>query len=390
MKYHESPPLQKAQGRGHPAIIKCFLFKLFKSKNSSIRIDVLQKRKEHLENLSKATLQLARELVDDVEMSRIPPEALLLKAMRLARMVDDETAQQWLRFELNGYPNTQEARAWMRRFGRQTDGVMGGEYWVPLAGISGTIAAMQTQIQTLNVPDINFAPSSANPHELVAGLGGLIANTVTQPAREVLSRLQGLTISVSALSSIRSRVLAAIHEFAVSHYHRLAFEGLAESIFEKHRTAVDRLLASEAPDVLEKLPAIYDRLSANDAEAISQAMNSVRRMIKSVADRLYPPSSEPVVQGGQTYGVGSDKVLNRLKLFLDDRCKSGSRRDRLNRAIRDIHERASAGTHVDVTPSEARALFLAAYLTLGEIIELQGSPTQPEPPSLGNQSDASG
>lgn len=328
-----------------------------------------------METRSQATLDLARDLVDDVELSRLPPENLLLKALRLARLAEDRDAQIWLEYELNGYTNTAEARPWMQRFGRFTDEGTAMGYWIPLAGVSGTIATMQIQIQNLKVPDIHFAPSSSNPNEFVAGLG--IAASFTKPAESVLARLQVLTTAVMNLSSIRSRVMTAIHNFAVSRYHRLAFENLAESIFEKHRTAVDELLTSQAPDVREKVPAIYDRLSAGDPEAVSQAMNSVRRMIKSVADHVYPPSDVAVLENGQTYEVGTDKVLNRLKLFLVKRCGSTSRKERLTRSIRDIHERASAGSHADISPSEARALFLAAYLTLGEILESVGVVAQP-------------
>jgi hypothetical protein len=257
----------------------------------------------------------------------------------------------------------------MRRFGRFTDETNNLGYWVPLAGVAGTMAAMQTQIQTLTVPNVHFAPSSANPHEYVAGWGGATADKIAQPANAVLGRLQSLTNGVATLSSIRSRVLAAVHEFAVRQYHALAFENLSESIFESHRAVIDRVLAEAAPEVLEKLPAVMDRIAAGDAEAVSQAMNSVRRMIKALADRVYPAVTEPVVVDGQKYEAGSDKVLNRLKLFLLSNCSSESRRDRLNRSIRDINERASAGAHADVTHSEARALMLAAHLTLGEIVE---------------------
>ena len=67
--------------------------------------------------------------------------------------------------------------------------------------------------------------------------------------------------------------------------------------------------------MLEKLPAIADRLAVVTPRR-SATMNSVRRMIKALADRIYPSSSEPVVVDGHKYDVGSDKVLNRLKLSL--------------------------------------------------------------------------
>jgi hypothetical protein len=334
-----------------------------------------------MDSRSEATLNIARELVDDIELTRLGPESILLKAMRLARLCEDVKTLEWLQFELNGYPDTPASRKWMRRFGRFTDEGKNIGYWVPLAGIAGTIAALQTQMQTLRVPDIHFAPSSANPHELVGGFAGLVAARVAEPANAVLNRLGALTPAISTLSSIRSRVLAAAHEFAVRQYHALTFENVSASIFESHRAEIDRVLAEAAPDVLEKLPVIMDRIAEGDAEAVSQAMNSVRRMIKSLADRVYPAKAEIVVIDGQKYDVRSDKVLNRLKLYLLANCSSESRRERLNRSIRDIHERASAGAHAEVTHSEARALVLAAYLTLGEIIECAGTRASGVPPS---------
>lgn len=262
-----------------------------------------------MESRSQAILALARELVDDIELTRLGPDSILLKALRLARLVGDTAAVEWLQFELNRYPNTPSARPWMRRFGRFTDEQNNYGYWIPLAGVAGTMAAMQAQIQTLQVPSVHFAPSSANPHEFVAGFAGATADKIAQPANAVLGRLQGLTNSVSTLSSIRSRVLAAVHGFAVRHFHALAFESLSESIFESHRTVIDRVVAEAAPEVLEKLPTIIDRLAAGDPEAVSQAMNSVRRMIKALADRVYPAKDEVVEVHGQKYDVGSDKVV---------------------------------------------------------------------------------
>lgn len=323
-----------------------------------------------MESRLQATLDLARELVDDIELSRLTPESILLKASRLARLSEDGETEEWLRYELNGYPNTPEARAWMLRFGRLTDPEKNLGFWIPLAGVAGAIAARQAEIGTLQVPNVNYAPTSSNPVDMVGGLATV--DKLTAPIYGVLGRIQATADAVSTLSGIKSRVLAAVHDVAVRRYHALTFDSLADTMFEAHRGTIDERLALSAPDVAEKIASVYERLAVGDAEAISQAMNTVRRMIKSVADQVYPPSDTAVVQNGQTYEVGSDKVLNRLTLFLKANCHSESRRQRLSRSIRDINERASAGAHSDVTPAEARALFLATYLTLGEIVECCG------------------
>jgi len=321
-----------------------------------------------MESKSSHILDLAKELIDDIELSRLTAEQLLLKATRLARLVGDNETYQWLRYELNGYSNDSESRKWLLVFGRLDSADAKYGYFQPLAGISGTITAMQSQIQQLKVPDIQFAPSSSNPNELVTGWAGSTATSITKPAKDVLDRLQALTTAITNITSVRSRVLNAIHEFVIRIYYDRAFTGLAESIFERHKIAIDELLKTDADEVLKKIPAIYDRLAAGDQEAISQALNSVRRMIKAFADSVYPPDEGTVELDGTSYSIGSDKVLNRIKLFLNSKCTSSSRCQRLNKTIRFIHERASAGTHSDVMPEEARTLFLHTYLILGEIL----------------------
>ena len=114
---------------------------------------------------------------------------------------------------------------------------------------------------------------------------------------------------------------------------------------------------------------IHHRLAAGDSEAISQALNTVRRVIKAFADAVFPATDVPAKVGDQSVpGSGSDKVLNRIKVYVTTGCTSASRSDRLTRNLRQIYERASVGSHGDVTAEEAQALFLQTYLTLGEIL----------------------
>jgi hypothetical protein len=313
-------------------------------------------------------LELARELLDDVELSRLAPEQLLLKASRLARLVNDQSTLQWLTWELEGYPNAVASLLQMRHFGRITDEEKKLGHWLPLAGIQAKIIAMQSQIQTLQIPNVQLSLSSANPTEMVTGFAGQTAQQMSMPAVAVLNRLQLLTTEVTTLSSIRSRVLAAVHAFAVRVYHELAFSGLAETIFEAQKSRVDELLAKHAPDVLEKIPAVYDRLGEGDDEALSQAMNTLRRMIMVFADAVYPPSPMKRELEGESYDIGTERSLNRIKLYLSDKGASKSRSERLTKSLRSIYERASAGSKKDIAVDEARSLFVMAYLDLGEIL----------------------
>jgi hypothetical protein len=81
-----------------------------------------------------------------------------------------------------------------------------------------------------------------------------------------------------------------IHQFATNVYYERKFSAVAESIFEMYKRDLDIRLSAVASDVLAKFPAIYARLVDNDPEAISQALNSCRRVIDAFADALVPSS----------------------------------------------------------------------------------------------------
>lgn len=342
---------------------------------------------ESSKSLEAHKLGLARELLDDIELSRLEPEQLLLKASRLARLLEENQTREWIDLELRGYSNTESARRYMTMFNRWTDANAQLGYWKPLASLGAWASAMQAEIQQLRVPDVNVSMSSSNPNEWVTGMAGSNVAKASDPVNTTLKRLQERTTAVAQLREIQARVMAEIHTFAVSAYHRLAFKGIAESIFRDHQSAVDDLLRTHASDVLEKIPAITARLAEGDAEAVSQALNSCRRMIKAFADAVQAPQSTDVEDNGEKYSIGLDKVLNRIQYFLSQRCGSKTRRERINRNLRALWERASAGAHADVTPDEGRALFLQCYLTLGEVLTA-ASDTKPAtaatPPTTGD------
>ena len=315
-------------------------------------------------SLSQERLQLARELLDDVELSRLQADQLLLKARRLSRLVEADETATWIEFELSGYKNTKSGRKFMARFGRFTDAEAQKGYWMSLAAVQTMITSLQAKVNSLKIPNVHFAPSSANPNEYIGFTGGHIA----RPGEDVILQLNASVNQIATLSEIRSRVLAAIHDFALDEYNRLAFSGLPESIFEAYKNSIDELLLSAAGDAVEKIPTVYDRLAEGDTESISQAMNTCRRIIKSFADAVQSPSDDPVKHEGTTYEMGSDKILNRIKVFTLLNCASKTRKERLSKTLRAIYERASVGTHADVTVDEARALFLLTYITLGEIL----------------------
>ncbi|MGH2372140.1 MAG: hypothetical protein ACRDIC_01490 [bacterium] len=330
---------------------------------------------------SQYVVTLARELLDDIELSRLSPEALLLKATRLARLVESpEETLQWLSFEMIGYSDSPALIRLGRLTGRLTNESKKWGHWGPLAEIETRLATCRLRLQALRVPDISYSVSSANPHEWVTGLAGAGLSTgTTAPVNTVITEAKSLSEEISRYASIRSKVLALLHGFVSNIYYERVFSGLTESIFERYKTKVDSLLASRCGDALQKVPAVYDRLAASDSdqEAVRHALTTCRTIIVAFADAIYPPSKTPIQGDGKTIEVGQEQYLNRIETYVRERVTSDSRRTKLRQSLANLNQRVNAAVHDEVTPQEAQALFLETYLLLGEILTLAEPPTAP-------------
>ena len=304
-----------------------------------------QSRSQHI-------IELAKELLDDIELNRMSAEHLLLKATRLARWVGSDEIQQWLRLEMIGYNDTNPiSLKYMTITGRWINREKGLGYWGPLAQQEAAIEAEKAKLAAMRTPD------SSGEWASVA-----IAN--------VTSAMRDTANLISRLSAIKSRVLAQLHQFVSEAYYGLAFEGLAESIFEKYKAEIDVLISETCGGVLDQITSIIDRLAIGESEAVSQALTTCRRIIESFADSIFPPTEDAIEINGNRLNLGPDKHQNRINAYIHQHTESKTRKKRLRQNLANLFDRVSAGVHDDVTAEEARALFLNTYLLLGEILYL--------------------
>lgn len=304
-----------------------------------------QSRSEHILNLSK-------ELLDDIELSRVPCEALLLKASRLARWVGSEEIKAWLYYEMHGF-NSQDTVSlkYMGITGRWIDREKNTGYWGPLAQQEAIIQTEQMKLRTLQTPD-------------TSGNWGLRVMDMYQ------NNLNSTSKAISIRSAIKSKSLATLHKFISAIYYEKQFDSLAESIFEKYKSDIDTLISSHCGTVLEQIPSVMSRLAEGSTEAISQALSSTRRIIDAFADSIFPSQDTPMTIDGNEVSLGPNRHLNRINAFVNQRVTSKSRRTKIRQNLSNLYERVSSGVHAEVSADEARALFLNCYLFLGEVLHL--------------------
>lgn len=306
---------------------------------------------------SEHILELAKELLDDIELSRLSAESLLLKASRLARWVGSDEIKYWINLEMQGYNTSNEISIkYMGITGRWTDREEGKGYWGPLAQQEAALEAQNIKLKSLTTPDTsgNWAFRVMQMHQ---------------------NQMASTTNYISALSGIKSRVLAHLHKFVSDVYYEKEFDSLSESIFERYKSDVDTLISKHCGDVLQQIPSVMSRLAEGDTESISQALSTARRIIDSFADSIFPPTDETINMGGNEVTLGANKPQNRINAFIYQRIDSKSRKTKLRQNLSNLYDRVSTGVHNDVTAEEARSLFLNTYLLLGEVLHVGESNT---------------
>jgi DNA uptake protein ComE-like DNA-binding protein len=152
----------------------------------------------------------------------------------------------------------------------------------------------------------------------------------------------------------------------------LAFGEIPRRQFDVIREQVDNLLLDIAPEAIEKFMSAYERLGSSSSEDWSLALTACRRVIKAVADSIYPPRPGRV----RDRFVGEDQYINRIWAFLDENVAAGSDKDLakahvdyLGSFIQRLNDKASKGVHAVVSYEEAVRCVLYTYLTLGDILQ---------------------
>jgi hypothetical protein len=278
---------------------------------------------------------------------------LVLKASRLARLMRDDHSQEWLQWELQGYPSNDQARPWLTRTGRWADEEQKKAFFVPLTRLATLAESLDHKIRAMQ--GMSF--------------GGEWASVA---AREHQQALSSTAKELAQLRAIEGNVVSAIYDFVGRTYHELLFSDLQLELFTSAQAEIDSRLATLAGDALSKVDSLRDRLRAGDAESISQAMSTCRRLIDAAANALFPPREQPFNLGGQQLAVKQPNTLNRLQAYVYEHGVSKGRRDRLRRTFADLYDRTSTGTHSEVDVIEARYLFLQTYVALGELLALDG------------------
>jgi hypothetical protein len=177
------------------------------------------------------------------------------------------------------------------------------------------------------------------------------------------------------LDRIRQRTYAYLCQVETE----LSYAVATERIFEGHRQRVDQFLRLVAADVLEQFSAAYRRVREGDIEARTHALTSCRRILKSVADIVCPPRSEPAMgSDGKMHDLGDAQYINRLWEFVQSSSLGDTVATSLHATAAEVGSRIEAlndltnkGVHAEVTTQEVEWCVIQTYLLVGEVLALR-------------------
>ncbi|OPH61411.1 hypothetical protein BC351_14835 [Paenibacillus ferrarius] len=143
------------------------------------------------------------------------------------------------------------------------------------------------------------------------------------------------------------------------------------------RLSVDTALKDIYPEAVQKFISVYENLKSDDDENWANAVLTCRRIIKEVADSLFPPLAEPIEVSGKLIKVGEDQYINRLIQYIESKSSCGKIKSDvgsylkfISETLDNVHEAANKGAHTEVTLQEAERYIIYTYLVIGDVLSL--------------------
>lgn len=328
------------------------------------------------ERIQECTI-LAEEILKNIELSEIPIKNIVLKGLRLCRLLGDEEGVLLFTFESSGYSggsdNTMTGEAWEisklagRRYWKK-DGKDKNIEYAHLTLLAEIEISIEVNRERLNVAfDPNISVSSANPNEYVSFTRG---QSNAQERHNIINIIKKDT-------GWLEKIKGSLYQYILNIYNRLKYGNVIEDIFTSNRIRVNDQLSQLCPEAIAKFVSVYDNIDSSNPEDWANAVHSCRRIIKEVADKLYPSTDEILTIGKKTIELTDDKYINRLIQFIESKSSSktynavvGSTLASIGERIDAINDAVCKGTHTEITQEEAQRYIIYTYLLLSDILSL--------------------
>lgn len=208
----------------------------------------------------------------------------------------------------------------------------------------------------------------------------LAANDPEQRAR---GNHYGLETLREQFADVMGRIRRRVWDYLIRTEIELRFGQSAADLFDAYRREVDSHIGLIQPEILDQFQSAYRRAAEGGPEERAQAVTSCRRILKALADAVYPPSTTAVRGSDGNERVLTDQMwVSRLWQFVAEKQASSRSRQLLQATVEELGHRVDAlndltskGLHDETTEQEVRQAVIQTYVTVGDILRLHDETT---------------
>jgi hypothetical protein len=333
---------------------------------------------------------LLRVALDEFDLPASTLSANARRALRIAALRRDYVNQLWLQWELTDV-QVSTTQKWqdpaIAKIKEQIDALLGAEEG-PRERFRAFLQFERNRTFMVDHEPKGFVQSLGQIEQELARLRR-VYDDLTVPAnltpidtyfvtKDMDSSRAKLLPDMHRLEQMQERVKTAIHSFLVITESELDEGQQESSLFLRAQEYINSSLAKYAPSALQMFVAAQDRLYSGDPEDLAHALTSCRRMIKALADALYPPTEQTITGGDGVERTLSDALYrNRLIQYVREQLgghKQGpvlqKTLDSLGARLTSLDSLASKGVHHEVNAAEAEACIVWTYLLAADIVRV--------------------
>ena len=337
-------------------------------------MDNIKNKSKHAEALS-----LSREALKNLELSEIPLSNAALKTARLARLLGEFEYEKAFQFEVSGYqfPNGIPPNIFkIARLSNRTSTNNQGKESAYTRSIDQIVLERAAYMEALKVsadPNINL--SYSNQHtDIMSETADRIQRQ--QAIRGNKQEREKILDTLRILERQLSERKAFIYSYVMQKSIELEFRENLYDVFLSNLELVRTRIAQVVPDGVKKLNSIIENLKSSNEEDWSNAAHSCRRLLKSVADVVFPPQKENLKVNGKSIKLGKEQYINRLIAFVEKNKSSsayskvvGSQLAFIGDRLDAVSNAAHKGSHNTLkNKSEAEKYFVYTSLILSDIL----------------------
>lgn len=243
---------------------------------------------------------------------------------------------------------------------RQQDGAADKIFGQSIGQLEAQLAQYREILESYKRPPENLTPIDTY----------FVAKDYDSASAKLLPGLQ-------ALESVIERVKQMVHDFLVDTERQIESGQRRPHVFDRGREYIEQGLRTRAPEALERFQAAEESLYGGEPEDLAHALTSCRRMVKALADALYPATDEVITgEDGRERAMTDDAYRNRLLQFASERL-GGTHNDLVKETMRSLgarlqrlNELSSKGVHDEVNRLEAETCVMWTYLTAADILRI--------------------